>query len=350
MMSQVPSLDISIAEHTMTVIAVDGSDVEPKEVSSFTIYAGERYDVVMCANARKATHAITATYSDGCNSNVLALRPGAPKAPTCVFRADLVYAKANTNKKVHYQKWTAAPKAVPHLDLAARAGHAMLTPLTKRSLPAKADAQFTLDMGYMESTFNGSMYLHDTKTPWTYPKTPLLHTKGGSCGAENVPVINVPEGATNIELVINNLTPEKHQVHLHGPRFSVIEVGEYDWCSGNNLNSCLQMTSSNASSVCSNVKRSCDKIGGQWWGCAYSGSTAQNLDSPLVKDTISVPRRGYVVLRVETTTPGVWMLQTQATTDQLRGAQTALNVMPSKQQRVPASIPTEGPCKPTLSF
>jgi FtsP/CotA-like multicopper oxidase with cupredoxin domain len=52
------------------------------------------------------------------------------------------------------------------------------------------------------------------------PQSPLLHTKG-LCGANNTNVINVPENATVVELIINNLSPTAHVVHLHGQKFKV---------------------------------------------------------------------------------------------------------------------------------
>lgn len=54
--------------------------------------------------------------------------------------------------------------------------------------------------------------------PTSRPQTPLLHTKG-TCGTNDAPFINIPENATNIEIIINNLSPTAHNIHLHGMLF-----------------------------------------------------------------------------------------------------------------------------------
>ena len=64
------------------------------------------------------------------------------------------------------------------------------------------------------------MDLEDRRHSFRMPRTPLLHTKG-QCGTNGAPVIDVPENATTVEVVINNLSPTSHVVHLHGFTFKV---------------------------------------------------------------------------------------------------------------------------------
>jgi FtsP/CotA-like multicopper oxidase with cupredoxin domain len=340
MMAQVPSFTVSIDSHKLTIIAVDGTDVTPLEVDSFTVYNGERYDAVVCPT-KKGQYPVHMEYAAGCNPAVQAMYPDAPVPDTCSFQAVL-----NVAGPLGEEAEEAKPTGL-QLDLGRSEGFAMLKSVAPAPVPVKADAQFVVNMGYLRSSFNGSMYLHTSNTPWANPKTPLAMTKG-QCGAEGTPVINVPEEASSIELVINNLTPEEHQVHLHGLRFQVVETHSYPWCIDQELAKCIGMPAAGVDpSVCKNVVKSdsADEALDKFWGCAYSGATAeQNLADPLYKDSINLPRRGYVVLRVDTSTPGFWALQSAAVTDQLRGAQTVLNVLPSKQAAVPANVPSEGPC------
>merc|ERR1712137_838669 len=55
----------------------------------------------------------------------------------------------------------------------------------------------------------------------------------GECGSNNAPVIEVPEGATSVELVLNNAAPTAHVLHLHGMRFKVLNFDDISsrWCS-----------------------------------------------------------------------------------------------------------------------
>ena len=71
--------------------------------------------------------------------------------------------------------------------------------------------------------------LDGRRMSWTSPRSPILHTKG-QCGAEGVPVLDVPENVTTVELVINNLSPTEHILHMHGGYFRVINVAKFDWC------------------------------------------------------------------------------------------------------------------------
>merc|ERR1719454_2712796 len=147
------------------------------------------------------------------------------------------------------------------------------------------------------------MFLHTSEVPWRLPATPLLMTKGQHC-TESAPIINVPESASDVELIINNRMPDAHVIHLHGNRFQVMNSS-----SGTD-------DSSFASSA------------------------------PLLRDTVFVPGNGAVVLRVIADSPGMWMLRSMNANAHLRGAATVLNVLPSQQVAVPSDIPTGGPCAP----
>merc|ERR1719158_581834 len=101
------------------------------------------------------------------------------------------------------------------------------------------------------------MYLHTTDTPWIRPETPLLVTKGLKC-ADGVPIVNVPESATDIEVTIKNTLEDAHSVHLHGMQFQVLAMTEKD------------------------VGRHLVRLMGP--------------ESPVLKDTVSVPAEGSVTL------------------------------------------------------
>merc|ERR1719311_625449 len=118
------------------------------------------------------------------------------------------------------------------------------------------------------------MYLHTTNTPWKQPATPLLMTKGLKC-ADGVPIVNVPETATDIEVVIKNTLEDAHVVHLHGMRFQVLAMTERD------------------------VGRHLVRLAGP--------------EAPVLKDTVSVPAGGSATLRVMTDNPGMWTLQDMST-------------------------------------
>ncbi|GAB0095780.1 Multicopper oxidase [Sergentomyia squamirostris] len=49
-------MEISVDNHTMTVIASDGSDIKPVEVETLVTYAGERFDFVIAANQKPGNY------------------------------------------------------------------------------------------------------------------------------------------------------------------------------------------------------------------------------------------------------------------------------------------------------
>merc|ERR1712146_405556 len=77
------------------------------------------------------------------------------------------------------------------------------------------------------------MDIDGRRETWRRPVTPLLHTKGGTCGAPNTPVLDIPENATTIEVVLNNLSPTAHNIHMHGMVFQVINMANFEWCNVN---------------------------------------------------------------------------------------------------------------------
>jgi len=297
-MSQVQRLQFSIEGHTLQLLAVDGTDVSPMDVASVAIHAGERYDFKLCADQKKLfgsdKFTILAEAPELCESGYLA-RTGFKAPESCSFQASLEYKGILGTTREPIEKHT-----LPHLDLGTWDSHLIVQPLeAPPALKAQADASFSLTLG---ESADGSMFLHTSEMPWTLPSTPLLMTKGLEC-AESVPMVNVPESASDVELIISNTLPDAHVIHLHGSRFQV-------------------MSSSRSEST-------------------FESS------APLLRDTVLVPNEGSVVLRVVADSPGMWMLRSMNANAHLRGAATVLNVLPSQQSKVPANIPTGGPCAPT---
>merc|ERR1711998_549567 len=203
-MSQVQRLQFTIEGHTLTLLAVDGTEVTPMDVASISLQAGERYDFRLCADQKRFP------WSNG-DFSIIAEAP-----ETCTFEAKLKYKGIlgeNAAAKLHQKP------SLPHLDLGTWDSHLVVTPLEAPPLlKQQADAAFNLSLGELT---DGSMFLHTEEMPWTMPSTPLLMTKGSEC-ADNVPVINIPESASDVELTISNTLMDAHVVHLHGPRFQVM--------------------------------------------------------------------------------------------------------------------------------
>jgi FtsP/CotA-like multicopper oxidase with cupredoxin domain len=132
---------------------------------------------------------------------------------------------------------------------------------------------------------------HTSWSPQSSPALPLSLLPRSSWDTNQfIPYIPSPDSnfsstmeteALWIDIVLNNLEDGGHPFHLHGHSFYILSThkAERGWGSYNPF--ALPPEESPAG--------------------------AYNLDRPLLKDTVYVPRRGYVVLRVKMDNPGFWM-------------------------------------------
>ena len=70
----------------------------------------------------------------------------------------------------------------------------------------------------------------------------------------------------------------------------------------------------------------------------------QNLAAPLRKDSFQIWQRSWAVIRFKADAPGMWQFHCHMEQHIPLGMIMALNVLPSKQPKIPKSVPTEGPC------
>merc|ERR1719498_2874 len=250
---------MELAGHQMTLLAIDGEDVKPIEINAFNMHLGERYDVRICADQEPGNYLVTATYDYACALvEGHFIPPGFSAVPACKFYAFLNYKGHNEVPKApwfsnHHNNAPAGtgggknPKPVGgvRFDLTNFESFSLTSPLVDdEPEPEEPDVRYVINMGLKGPVYKkadtkpltkGRWYMDvDSEHPRPYnePSTPLLHTKG-QCGAENTNVLNIPENATNVELVINNLSPTAHVIHLHGNKFKVINYANFEWCNVN---------------------------------------------------------------------------------------------------------------------
>ena len=181
-------------------------------------------------------------------------------------------------------------------------------------------------------------------------------TKGG-CGKADIPVINIPEDKRVVEVVIQNLSPTAHTLHMHGMPFKVINVANFSsWCGMDKIG-CFAMSIMPPASLTNKCPAHLRYPGdpehpyirfGGYWGCAYDpikDKATRNLNAPLIKDSFQLWQRSWAVIRFEATMPGFWYFHCHETMHLMLGLQMVFNVLPSKQPPVPADVPTSGWCK-----
>jgi iron transport multicopper oxidase len=372
MMGQAQNFQIEVAGHNMTLIAVDGADVVPVRLSKLNLHAGERADVVLCADQAPGNYLMTATYDLACFLET-APAPHMPKVDSCKFWAFLNYAGHEEKPGRASQKLLGGyepprgtggggkPKPVdgPAWDTNLQSNWQLVKNLQPRPEPEKADVTYVLDVGVAGPSFDNAsipyattdrMFMFTEVRPWRKPSTPLLHTKG-LCGADGVPFITVDK-ATVVEIVINNLSPTAHVLHMHGMRFSVVNYASYSesWCSNAHfecfflpLGVARPLHCPNARAGDPGTKFPYDA----YWGCPYDAARdikTQNLQNPLQKDMLSLWRRSWAVIRFRADNPGTWLFHCHMEQHIPTGQVMAFNIQPDKQPAVPEDVPTEGPC------
>ncbi|KAF8994967.1 laccase 2 [Cyathus striatus] len=199
-----PNYVFSIDGHTMQIIEVDGNNVEPVNVDSIQIYAGQRYSFVLEANqtignywVRAQPNAGTLGFDGGINSAILRYI-GAPDVDP------------NT---------TQTPSTIPLLETS-------LHPLINAGAPGGAnppDMAINLVIGQNSTTFRATI----NGVSFQPPVVPvLLQIMSGAMSPEAL----LPPGSVYVlppNKVIEVSVPggsvgSPHSMHLHGHAFDVV--------------------------------------------------------------------------------------------------------------------------------
>jgi len=373
--SNTENFQMTVKGHNMTMVSIDGGyDVKPVQVKRFNLHLGERVDVIMCADQEPGNYLIHAQYDYACAlTKGHFIPPGFDAVPTCDFYAYLHYAE-ETDTAPRDLKGTGGgthPNATTgvEFDLTLPEGYHVTEPRVPEPEPEEPDVRFTINLGLLGPTYDtkdpghqnplqkGRWYMDtdDQDPPRSYvlPSTPLYHTKG-KCGADKTPVVNVPETAKYVEVIVQNLSPAAHVLHMHGMPFKVINVANFtSWC-GLNHSECFGFPIWSPLTFGDKCPRDRRKAGdphnpnielGGYWGCTYDPETdkaTQNLETPLIKDSFQLWQRSWAVIRFEATRPGYWYFHCHETQHLMLGLQTVFNVLPSKQPPVPADVPVSG--------
>jgi len=367
--SNTENFQITVAGHNMTLVSLDGGyDVKPLQVRRFNLHLGERVDVIMCADQTPGNYLIHAQYDYACAlKKGHFIPPGFSPVPSCDFYAYLHYeGEPEPPSDLRGSGGGRHPRTTSgaDFDLTLADGYRLTTPRVPEPEPEQPDVQYTINLGLLGPLYSkptdaplekGRWYMdlagHNPPRSYELASTPLYHTKG-KCGAGDIPVIDVPEDAKHVEVVVQNLSPTAHVLHMHGMPFKVINVANFSsWCGINNtdcfllpywspfslLNKCPPHLRTPGDPNGKSIE------GGLYWGCAYDEPTdraSQNLAAPLIKDSFQLWQRSWAVLRFEATRPGMWYFHCHETQHLMLGLQTVFNVLPSQQPPVPADVPT----------
>ncbi|PTB73372.1 multicopper oxidase [Trichoderma longibrachiatum ATCC 18648] len=264
-------------------VGVDGASLQPTHVdggckvdskpadSIGTLYPGERVDVLLKWKTDQAAEPWFNVYLDHEN-----LRFGNPALnPNHTFPALPKTVTAHDRDQAPPLRFSSS-----HLDLASLSA-------TEEPLPiatAEEEQTILLYVSTQKLAVYGNKPLGFVNhTVWKPQSLPLLSLNRSSWDENQfVPFIGSGSKPTRVKLVINNLDDGSHPFHLHGYSFHVLSSFRADNAKLGSYNPFETPES---------------KSPGHW-----------KREKPLRKDTVSVPRKGHVVLSFVADNPGMWML------------------------------------------
>ncbi|KAH9959976.1 laccase [Russula dissimulans] len=255
-----PAYTFSIDSHQLTIIEVDGINVQPLVVDSLQIFAGQRYSVVLNANQRIGNYWIRAlpfgsfppqNFAGTTNVAILHYLGAFLLDPT-------LDSNANVPQSILPLKETDLHPLVPD-------------PLPGLPFPGGADINIVLNVELGRTKDNPPTFgFFVNNASFTSPNVPVLLQILNGANASNL----LPKGSVyplerskSVEISIPALATNPggpHPIHLHGHAFHVVRS---------------------------------------------AGNSTYNFDNPVVRDVVSIGTTGdNVTIRFFTDNPGPWFL------------------------------------------
>ncbi|KAI3476732.1 hypothetical protein L1887_61696 [Cichorium endivia] len=311
----------SIDRHALTVIEADGSLIVPYNTTRLSVAPGQRYSVLVPAHQTvelggsfwlrtEMHHECFNMPNPNLADEAKAIVRYVDEAPDAAAHAvwssselDLRDGQRRRGMQLgsrqalpQTQAWPLRGGELPCHDEPAsllrplRVGDRADAPLTPRVDVENGDMRTAVTVTMPKLDRNGLVPVSwINRTQWKAPNSPLLHSfalqSHTASGAnpvdprrQTVLVPGTSEPVT-LELVINNADEAAHPFHLHGHRFHVVALSESSVGVG-----AYQPHGPNDDA--------------QWF----------NEAEAVYRDTVSVPRRGFAVLRWKLDNPGVWAM------------------------------------------
>ncbi|XP_967121.3 uncharacterized protein LOC655485 [Tribolium castaneum] len=315
---------LTVDNHLIKVIALDGNLVFPTEVTSVVLTKGERLDFVLKTDQKIKRHYVRVK---SCLGEGLAL---------------LNYELGDTTPTEKPQKREKEGRVLDTSLCHSKIGKVCLSdlnfvekmPETVKTAPKTVYLSLGSQIVNVSGNF-GSRVFGVNNLTFTYPSSPLLTqldrvAMNSVCDGRNVPekcvgkevcecvhVEHIPlRAVAEIVLINQDASQEEHIFHLHGYRFYVVGFRHFE----------------NAPST--------DEI-----KLLDQENTLfqRNFNNPAIKDTIRIPKNSVVALRFLADNPGFWMLRDEGSRGWTRGLDIVLQVgEPSDMVSTPTDFPTCG--------
>ena len=243
----------SIDGHMLTVIAYDFVPIVPYDTSIVTLGIGQRADVIVHANYSSASSFWMRSSITSCS---LTTQPNA--------LAMIYYENADTSLAPQSAAWVDTTNPCANDDLSLTTPYYAITPPITPAVSQTIQVNFGLNAtGNLLWTMDNSSFRVDYNAPI------LELAAEGNTSYPYDPEWNVYNFGSNssVQIVIENLTPVAHPMHLHGHNMYVLSEGLGSW----------------------------------------DGSIV-NPSNPTRRDVQILQPKGYIAIQFDSDNPGVWPL------------------------------------------
>ena len=309
---------VSLDRHPLRVVALDGYDIKPLIVDSFIISPGERVDYEVRAEQTAGRYWVRAATlrdsRDGIVQEVKAILTydsvASQEDPTTTPRQ----CTSDTPCVILNCPFTTLPKELNSTCIGLDDIHSLDAGGFTQATGSDSDVvELFLNVGFnWGSSINGKKFIGPS-APFYQDDANLIscekectdRDKGCTC----THIARVPLNRT-IQMIISNLDTQlyqaHHRMHLHGHSFAVVKIGypTFNTSTGH-------FDGTNTDIVCEN--NICKSP--RWNGTR----PAMQRGDPPIKDTVTVPALGYVVVRFRSDNPGWWMFHCHVLTHKVEG-------------------------------
>ncbi|KAI1214123.1 multicopper oxidase-domain-containing protein [Annulohypoxylon truncatum] len=289
----------SVDNHTLTIVELDGVEIEPISARGVYLNLGQRVSVILAADQEVGSYYLRATIPKTCFVPYSTYTSAGLEDGGYAVRGVLRYAEDDSEEEdgkgseiiepIGVAGNTTNPYGVENNGLRGDVWEGcddmpFNMPVPMRRQPAvnvsEANTHY-IEYAFRQAQEVNRIFINKTSysplphnaTLWKAMEQQFTADKANSYNSWdfglNQQVLHIPDAEQGAQIVINSKDAMEHPWHLHGHTFQVVGWGR---------------------------------------GAFGSGATTWNLDNPMRRDTVTVPPNNHVVIRFAADNPGVWAL------------------------------------------
>ena len=359
------SLKFEIDNHQLLVVAIDGSEINSVSVDAFILMPAERVDCIIVANQQPSLYWIRVStlvsniqlpqingilsYSGAPTDDPKSTQTDCTLKPNGCFVFNCLFGSFAANKKI---TCASVDSVVPVVsNQSSYTNQQQRSSSTYKYFDIQRWRNFNLQQwnpykeiflnfglangpsinGISNSEPRALLYGQASDASNSYVDQCDQTACSAGCSCTNI--ISLPYNKI-VQFVVTNyangsIPVAPHTFHTHGHSFTVLKMG-YQPID----NSTGKATGPNPDVTCADSRCFSTKWANQ--------RPSLNLVNPPVKDTIVVPSFGYVVLRITTDNPGLWLVHCHLESHMMHGMSFIINEAEPQQPSLPLNFPSCG--------